>query len=108
MVMVGYAADNYDACQKRKEAKGKKTKFRGSRVEQGVNTLHTCRDDVIEAKEGLFRYGFTDVINLFDNPTIKVVSKSRRKLQKRLESHPDETFLVAYIIAGHGMSMDGR
>ena len=43
-----------------------------------------------------------------DTPTYKKVVKTRTKLSKRIKKHPDETFLIIYALAGHGMSVNGR
>ena len=48
------------------------------------------------------------MVNLYDNPTAKRVAAARSSITNKLKLQPDETFLIAYAIAGHGMSMDGR
>ena len=43
-----------------------------------------------------------------DTPTHKRIFKVRVKLSKRVKSRPDETFLIVYAVAGHGMQVNGR
>ena len=45
---------------------------------------------------------------LDDEPTKKQVNAVRKDLKLRFRASPDETFLIVFAIAGHGMQMDGR
>ena len=88
--------------------KKNRTNFRGSQVVQGVKDLGTCRADIIDIINSFNRYGLTRVVNMYDDPTFKRVKKGRTELENTLKLNPDESFLVVYAIAGHGMAMDGR
>ena len=52
--------------------------------------------------------GRNDIYLLDDTPTFKRVFKVRTGIAKRLKASPDNTFLLVYALAGHGMQMEGR
>ena len=55
------------------------------------------------AKYLISDYGKNDEYLMNDTPSYKKVFKTRNKLKKRIKTHPDETFLIIYALAGHGM-----
>ena len=53
-------------------------------------------------------YGRNNEYLLTNTPTYKRVFKIRGKLKKRIKKHPNETFLIVWALAGHGMQVNGR
>ena len=43
-----------------------------------------------------------------NTPSYKKVFNTRTRISKRLKAHPDQTFLLLYGLAGHGMQVHGR
>ena len=88
-------------------------RFRGVKVEQGINNLPDCKCDIDVIRKCVAKYGITDmgrnnIYLLDDTPTYSRVFKVRTGIAKRLKASPDNTFLLVYALAGHGMQMDGR
>ena len=53
-------------------------------------------------------YGRNNEYLLTNTPSYKRVFKIRGKLKKRIKKHPNETFLIVWAFAGHGMQVNGR
>ena len=79
-------------------------KFHGVSVEQGVDDLPKCHEDIDKVEDMCLKLSFfeKDIIRL-DNPTWKKLSKARSKLIKGMMAKPDETHLVIVAAAGHGI-----
>ena len=60
------------------------------------------------AKYLISDYGRNKEYLLNNTPTYKRVVKIRVRLAKRIKARPDETFLIVYALAGHGMQCNGR
>ena len=114
---IGYAAVTYNACWRMVTSKmdliRDQRKWRGVKVEHGVKQLLECRADIEEirimaARYLISDYGKNDRYLLNDTPSYKKVLKTRSKLSNRIKTHPNETFLIIYALAGHGMQVNGR
>ena len=114
---IGYAATVYDKAYKKvvdkKALQNDLYKFRGVKIEQGVNNLDKCKDDIDLIRKCLAKYGIIDMGRndsylLDDTPTYNRVFKVRTSIKKRIKKTPDNTFVLVFALAGHGMQMDGR
>ena len=46
--------------------------------------------------------------NLQNNPKLSSIIKATSNIKRRLSQHPDKKFLIFYVVAGHGVMIDGR
>ena len=82
-------------------------------MEHGVAQLLKCKEDIdairiMAARYAITDYGRKDEYLLDSTPSYKKVFKTRNRIKKRLKVNPDQTFLLFYGLAGHGMQVNGR
>ena len=103
-LVVYIATSEFDAVWRRDE-KGKIVQF--------MDNLPQCREDCSTLRFVMKRYQITDTgpdhkYNMDNNPTKSEYRDAMKDISKRARDHPDENFLVFYIIAGHGMVFNGK
>ena len=79
------------------------------RVKQGQANLTSVYADCTQLKTmfALFGIGGRDVKNLED-PSRKQVDKVRKNIRLGIRARPDQKHLVIYVLACHGMQVEGR
>ena len=79
-------------------------------VEQGVQNLPTCIDDIDKMLEALRYYDVTDM-GLPENPlkyklyepTKQEVNDATREVKARIAKYPEKKFFIIFCVACHGL-----
>ena len=79
-------------------------------MKQAIDDLDKCKEDCDTLEDAFSRFEFTDPGNIYrlHNPTSKQVRDVRLAVVKRIREHPEKKFVVVYLIAGHGIQINGQ
>ena len=82
-----------------------------------TEVINNCKKDCDQIRVALERYGITDLgppdkegkdLYIMDNPTMKRKDEVVKNIKLRLREHPNDNFLIVFVLAGHGMHESGK
>ena len=87
--------------------------LRTGKLEPYYPDLPACKADCEVVKRKLKAFQVTDMgkdemYNLVEDPSNVETNSAMTNIKIRLRDHPEELYLIFYILAGHGMSSAGR
>ena len=68
----------------------------------------SSKKDCNAMRHALEKYEFTSIISLEVNTQITKVISAVSSIKKRCRESPAENFLIVYVLASHGMIVDGQ